>query len=333
MTDGIYILANDIVFDQAIALLNSIEVNAGQDFPICIIPYDDRLDRLRQELQSRPNVEIFEDRTILNHWEEFVTEIWQSHPDAISLWKQKGIAGSNGIYRLGMHRRFCGFDGIFDRFIYLDADILILDKLHPFFDGLDEFDAVVYDYQYKDLAHVFRSTPKLEALFPGDRLQNIFCAGLYCSKKGLFDEAKKEWLLSRLKAGEAEILYPNAPDQTIINYMMMRSGLSVCNFTRHWPPGRATGCCVTSPHFEQRDNLVYDCGVRLTYLHYIGLSSGIFEQLCRGENIDFPYRETFLHYRYLHEPEKRPQFHGTPKPYNPPPSLTARLLRKFKLKK
>ena len=82
----------------------------------------------------------------------------------------------------------------------------------------------------------------------------------------------------------------------------MRSGVYNYNFALNLSESKITGCCVTSSHFDKQDNLVYDRGNLLTYLHYIGLSSKLFERVCNGENIDFPYRETFLHYRYLHEP-------------------------------
>ncbi|WP_346341672.1 hypothetical protein [[Phormidium] sp. ETS-05] len=77
--------------------------------------------------------------------------------------------------------------------------------------------------------------------------------------------------------------------------------------------------------------MVLDRGNPLTYLHYIGISSSIFADLCQGENLDFPYRDVFLHYRYLSEPENRPQFTTKPKPYNPPPTLQERVLRKLGL--
>ncbi|MDE5117536.1 MAG: sugar transferase, partial [Trichodesmium sp. St2_bin2_1] len=73
-----------------------------------------------------------------------------------------------------------------------------------------------------------------------------------------------------------------------------------------------------------------DHGKRLTYLHYIGVSSKAFTRVCEGENIDIPYRDIFLYYRYLHEPEKRPVFTTKPKPYNPPPNLFQRVLKKLK---
>ena len=331
MTEGIYILANDVVFDQLVALLNSLEVNAGKNYPVSIIPYDDRLERIREEIKHRDNVEIFTDNSTMKLWEDFSAQIWKAHPDAYKVWQEKGISG---VYRLGMHRRFCGIDGIFDKFIYLDADILILNSLDYIFEQLNNNDFVIYDFQYKDLSLVYNvNSNNLLDVFPQSRLDNeIFCAGLYGAKKGLFNEERKKNLLSKLESGEAEILYKNAPDQTILNYMIMRSEVSSYNFSHHLPAEEVTGCCVTSPHFDEQDNLVYDRGNRLTYLHYIGLSSKLFSRVCSGENIDFPYRETFLHYRYLHEPDKRPKFTTKPVAYNAPPSLSTRVLKKLGIK-
>ncbi|MEM9923590.1 MAG: Npun_R2821/Npun_R2822 family protein [Cyanobacteria bacterium P01_D01_bin.50] len=331
MTEGIYILANDVVFDQLVALLNSIEVNTANKYSVSIIPYDDRLERVREEIKHRNNVEIFADNSAMKLWEDFSGEIWEAHPDAYKIWQKNGISG---VYRLGMHRRFCGFDGIFDKFIYLDADILVLNSLDYIFEQLNQNDFVVYDFQHKDLSHVYNiNSERLRNIFPQSKLDSeIFCAGLYAANKGLFDADKRNYLLSKLQAGEAEILYKNAPDQTVLNYMVMRSGIPIYNFAHHLPESETTGCCVTSPHFEECNNLVYDRENRLTYLHYIGLSSKLFKRVCSGENIDFPYRETFLHYRYLHEPDKRPKFTTKPKAYNAPPSLTTRVLKKLGIK-
>jgi hypothetical protein len=74
--------------------------------------------------------------------------------------------------------------------------------------------------------------------------------------------------------------------------------------------------------------VLYDKQSRLTYLHYIGLSSKLFTRVCAGENIGFPYRDIFLHYRYLNQSE-RPIFTTKPKAYNAPPSFATRVLRKL----
>ncbi|MEL6457627.1 MAG: Npun_R2821/Npun_R2822 family protein [Cyanobacteria bacterium J06621_15] len=331
MTEGIYILGNDGVYDQVVALLNSIEVNVGDKYPIFVVPYNEDLELVRENIKNRSNVEIFEDYSAMKLWEDYSTEIWKAHPQAFKIWQEQGISG---IYRLGMHRRFGGFNGPFDKFLYLDADILVLNSLDYIFEQLNHNDFVVYDFQYKDLSHVFNTkSEKLLDIFPQSRLdKEIFCTGLYAGKKYLFDAETRQNLLSKLQDGEAEILYQNAPINTILNYLVMRSEVDIYNFAFNLPENEMTGCCITSPHFEERDNLVYDRGNCLTYLHYIGLSSKFFKRLCSGENIDFPYRETFLHYRYLHEPDKRPKFTTKPVAYNAPPSLSTRVLKRLGIK-
>lgn len=323
MKNGIYILANDVVYDQLVALLNSIELNAGGHFPVCIIPYDDRLDKVRQEIQTRDNVSLFEDQSCIDRWENFAREVWQAHPVVKSTWQKNGIFD---VYRMGMHRRFCAFEGIFENFIYLDADILVLGSLKPIFHQLSQSDCVVYDFQYKDPAHVYSVTSeKLLETFTQRRVcSEVFCAGLYGSKRGIFSQEHLDQLLKTLADGESELLYSNAPDQTIVNYMMMRSNYSIYNFALELPSDESTGCCVTSPHFKEREHLLYDQGNRLTYLHYIGLASSLFSRVCEGEKIDFPYRDIFLHYRYLHEPDNRPRLQQSSS------SVISRLMQKLK---
>jgi hypothetical protein len=328
--DGICTLANDRVYDQLVALLNSIEAIYGQKMPVCVYPYDDNTAQIAAEIARRPNVQLYNHQDSIQQWDEFVRNIWDAHPTAQEHWRQ---IGTDKYYRVGTHRRYCAFDAPFDRFVYMDADTLLMSPLEQVFAQLNQYDWVVYDFQFKDLSHVYNaSSAKLKELFTPERLQTeIFCSGFYASKKDIFNAQKRSWLLEQLRQGEAEILYDLAPDQTILNYMVMRSGISSYNFAHSLPESEKTGCCVTSSHFQGKDNILYDKGNRLTYIHYIGLSSKLFSRVCAGENIDFPYREIFLHYRYLHEPDKRPKFKSKPKAYNAPPSLATRILRKIGL--
>jgi hypothetical protein len=331
--DGICTLANDRIYDQLVALLNSIEVNGGKALPVCVYPYDDNTERIKAEIAQRPNVQLFDDREVIDLWDNFAKSAWEPHPTAKERWLK---AGSKGYHRFGTHRRYCAFDGPFDRFIYMDGDTLLMSPLDRVFAQLDNYDCVVYDFQHKDITHVYEVTsPKLLEIFPQERLnQEIFCSGFYASKKGLFAENQRDWLIEQLRAGEAEIVYPMAVDQPLLNYMMMRSNFSIYNLALQLPKEERTGCCVTSPHFQALDNILYDRGKRLTYIHYIGLSSSLFTRLCSGENLDFPYRDIFLHYRYLYEPSQRPVFTDSPKPYQPPtPTFWQKVTRKLGLGK
>lgn len=330
MSIGICTLANDQVFHQLVALLNSIEVMLGKDFPVCVYPYDDRTEQIAAEIAHRPNVQLYDDRASMQRWDQFVRQVWDTHPTARQRW---GNSDPNFYYRVGTHRRFCAFDGPFDRFLYMDADTLLMNVVEPIFQQLEQRDWVVYDFQFKDPTHVYEvASPRLNQVFPADRIQTeIFCSGFYASKRELFSAEKRDWLLSELRSGDAEILYPMAPDQTVLNYMVMKSGISLCNLALTLSTAERTGCCVTSPGFTEQDHVLFDHDRRLTYIHYIGLSSSLINRVCHGENIEFPYRDLFLHYRYLPTPEQRPIFTQKPRPYDAPPSLQTRVLRKLGL--
>jgi len=328
--DGICTLANDRVYDQLIALLNSIEAIMGPETPVCVYPYNDNIDKIAAEIAKRPNVQLYDDQDSMQRWDQFFRDVWDAHPTAQQKWRE---IGSHKYHRFGTHRRFCAFDGPFDRFLYMDADTLLQGPVAPIFQRLNDYDWVVYDFQYKDLAHVYDvASPKLLELFTLEQIKSkIFCSGFYAAKKGLFQQEKRDWLLTKLREGEAEVLYTMSADQPILNYMVIRGDIKSCNLALQLPANEMTGCCVTSSHFQEQDHILYDRGKRLTYIHYIGLTSDLFSKVCAGDNIDFPYRELFLHYRYLHEQELRPHFKSKPKAYNALPSLASRILRKLGL--
>ena len=321
---GIYILANDIVLDQLIALINSIEENVGKQMPICVVPYDDNTQQARNATEGYPQVEWFDDAAILEKRERFATKIWQAHPTALRAWAKRGVTGVN---RMGMHRRFCCFDGPFERYVYLDADILAMNSFDLLFESLDEHDFVTYDFQYKDLSHVFDvDAPLLTEVFAQERLDSeIFCAGMFAAKRGVFTDEMIDELLTHLQAGEAEILYFHGPDQAILNYMVLKSKVKAMNLARTLPAEKRTGCCVTSPHFVEEETVLFDKGEQLIYLHYIGIGSRFFRQICVGKNILFPYRDLFLHYRYLKE-STQPVLTGDPVAYDRPVLTTKRKL-------
>ncbi|NEO87796.1 MAG: sugar transferase [Spirulina sp. SIO3F2] len=330
MTDGIYTLANDKVYDQLIAFLNSVAVNAG-DYPVAVFAYDEHTERIAAEIAQRPNVTLLNDPALFKPWEDLSYQVWGTHPTALQNWQQQGI---QGVRRLGANHRYAAFDATapFDRFIYFDADVVVLNDLGFMFEQLDRSDVVTYDFQFKDPSHIYNvNSAKLHDIFPPGRIaQEIFCSGCFGGHRHLLPPEQRLDLVKQLAAGEAEILYPRAPNQSVLNYLLMRSRQSIHNFAVHLDPTESTGCAVTSTHFETRDHLLFDRGNRLTYLHYIGLDIALFPRLCAGENLDLPYRETFLTYRYWHHPEERPRFKGQPKPLDAPLSLLQRIRRKAK---
>ncbi|MFP4221118.1 MAG: Npun_R2821/Npun_R2822 family protein [Phormidium sp.] len=319
--NGICSLGNDVVFDQLVALLNSIDEVLGRQTPVCIYPFDDRTERIAAEIAKRPNVTLYDDRQSIERWDRFMQN---AAPERLN--KDK--------FRLyGAHRRFCAFDGPFDRFIYMDADTLAMSPLDHVFQKLDDHDWVVYDFQFKNASKIYNlDSPKLYDIFSQKRIQaEVFCSGFYGAKGGLFNETLREQILNHLKSGDYQYLYRGAGEQPLLNYMVMRSGLSSYNFAKQIPAEQRTGCSATSKHFQENNHILYDKGNRLTYIHYIGVQPSTIQRVCQGENVDFPYRDLFLYYRYLHEPEQRPIFKEPPTSTktSSPANLGQRLLRKL----
>lgn len=304
MTNGIYTLANDVVYDQLVALLNSIEANAGQDIPVCVIPYNDQMEKVKAEVESRSNVTIFDDKDAVAYWEDFATQAWKAHHRAQQVWKDRELPS---VYRLAMHRKLCGISGEFDKFVYFDADTLLMSSLDAVYEKLDKYDWVANDFQYKsDIKYIFdRPQEQLLQVFDQEKLSSqIFCAGWFASKKEAFNSQDIDVLLDHLKSGEADVMALFGPDQSLFNYMVLRSNISFYNFAYHGIE-TATGSHWSSK-FDEIDHVLYDKDQPITYIHYMSIPSSKFTQLCKGEDTDIPYKELFLHYRYLKSPNERP---------------------------
>lgn len=300
MPDGIYTLANDAVYDQLVAFLNSVSVNDDRHLPVCVIPYDERVDKIREEISKRPGVMLLEDQEILDAWRDFSNRAWSAHPKAMDYWVRKH--GKRGVHRVSCNHRYAAFDSRspFDRFVYFDADILLLDSVARFFDGLQRSEVVVYDFQFKHPQHVYNlSSPMLRNLFDASRMKNeIFCSGCFASHRGMFDTAALDRLVLSLAEGESDVLYTDAPNQSLLNYMIMRSNTSVENLAHSLPRDEVTGSAVTSRHFQRIGGQLFDRGRRVNYLHYVGVDNSEFTRLAAGKDVDTPYGELFLHYRF-----------------------------------
>lgn len=199
---GIYTLANDVVFDQLVALLNSIEVNVSADIPICIIPYNEQLDLVRKEIQNRKNVILFDNWDVIQHWEEFAHQVWAAHP------REKETKLSRpSWYKSHLQRKFVAFEGIFDKFVFYDGDSLAMKPLNNVIDKLETSDFVFDDWEHlKDRAVAALNISVIEktGLYTeADIRPQLHCSSFFGSKRGLFTvkdiEIMKEQLITQKK--------------------------------------------------------------------------------------------------------------------------------------
>ncbi len=305
MKSGIYTFANDVVYDQLIALLNSIEENAGSEIPVCIIPYNSQIQKIEQDIKNRSHVFLFDNQDSIDFWEDFMIQAWTANTTAQKFWKEQG---KPAVRRVNFVRKLCSFDGPFDKFVYMDADTLLMDSIARVYDKLDTYDWVVNDFQYKSDSHYIFNPEKQDILDDIIGLEKaksqIFCAGWFASKKDVFNRERMSELLGYLNSGDAEVLSLRGSDQPLYNYLVSRSGISFYNFAYN-NPEQATGSHWSS-NFDVIENRLYDKGRPINYIHFMSISSSKFRLLCQGENVNIPYQDVFLHYRYLKSPSDCP---------------------------
>ncbi|KAB8320355.1 methionine synthase [Tolypothrix campylonemoides VB511288] len=306
---GIYTLANDVVYDQLVALLNSIEVNVGSDIPICIIPYNEKLNLVNKEINSRKNVTLFDNWDSIQRWEEFAKEVWAVHPGAKSSKLSRNWWSSGHL-----QRKMCVFDGEFDKFVFCDADSLAMKPFDDVFDKLNTYDFVFDDWIHtKDRTKVPLNIPFLEKanLFTEKDIRpRLHCSDFFGSKRGLFEE-KKLVVLKKILIENREVEWLTAwwDDAHLFNYLTFKSNLPLFNFSLSKNGQERTGNCAISDPFVNINNVLYNEQELkpIHRLHYMNYPAIDFTRLCHGEDVDIRYKDVFLYYRFFKQPEQRPK--------------------------
>ncbi len=311
-SQGIYTLANDVVSDQLVALLNSIERNVSPDIPICVIPYDDRLEKVKKEIDLRQNVTLFDNQESIKRWENFAQVVWSNHPRA----SQTNLKLPNW-YGGHLQRKFVAFDGEFEKFVFYDGDSLAMKPLDNLFEKLNTYDFVFDDWEHKKPTPVAAlNIAKIEAsgLYQeADIRPKLHCGSFFASKKGLFND-KEIKSFQKLLIEKREIEWINGDDWwgevNLFNYLTLRSDRPLYNFTLSENAQDRTGNCAGVDPFVNIDNVLYNKqGLKPIHrLHYMNYSSKDFARLCQGYDVDIGYKEEFLYYRFWKNPEQRPKY-------------------------
>lgn len=307
---GIYTLANDVVWDQLIALLNSIEHNVSSDIPVCIIPYDNRLEKVKREIDRRSNVSLFENQESLEKWSDFAHQIAKIHPAAIktNLSHPRWTEGR-------LHRKLAAFDGLFNKFVFYDGDSLAMKPLDKVFEKLDKYDFVFDDWEHKkpeSVAALNLSLIEKNSSYKKEEVRTkLHCSSFFGSKKGLFDRQELSILLKRLTEDkEVEWINGNGwwDDAFLLNYLTLRCDRPIYNFTLSSNPQDRTGNCADADPFVNVDNILYNQqGLKPIHrIHYMNYSSQDFARLSQGEDVNIRYKEEFLYYRFWKNLEDKP---------------------------
>jgi hypothetical protein len=274
MARGIYLVANDKVMENAIALLNSIR-HYDPEVRVCLVPFDENYQKVAATL-AKQGVEIFPDLEFINNFTNKITEIFDR--DFLVLPNKM--------------RKFVLWFGPFDQFLYLDTDIIVFEKIVNVLEYLADFEFICCDYHFKNrrIADIFSPLVLENKIFTEVELQDLFNSGFWASKKGVFsEEALYKLLKECAQHREYFDFSAKTTDQPILNYVILKSTKNRLNLVKcsEKEPGSWAG----SKHFEQKDNILYDGDKPLRYLHWAGTP------MVPGG----AYREIWEYYRYLGE--------------------------------
>ena len=193
---GVYFSANDVVYDWAIAFLNSFRT-FNPALRLILIPFNDNCDRLYQ-LKDKYNFELYIDPSF-------------ERLEAIGQAFELGHTPTGPYW----FRRYAAFWGPCDRFMYLDVRQLVLGNITPLITALDRFS---FDFLYYDCAinQVYE---------PGEFRQQLlrqgkgrgFNSGRWAARKELFSIDEFEQLATDALTIRNQ-LNPRNTDQAFINY-------------------------------------------------------------------------------------------------------------------
>ena len=297
---GVYIVANDRVSENAIALMSSIRLR-DPDIPVFLIPFNDNHTVVAQRLADLYNVQLFPNLDFLN---ELTTHIGEIFP-------QDFLALPNKM------RKLAAWFGPLDEFLYIDTDILFFTPVTETLSYLNKADFIWCDYHYtRGLKDVFSAVVPTQNIFDDEALKDVFNSGLWGSRKSALSLEKLYDVLRECAAHKEYFDFSSGcTDQPIMNYLVLKTIPSRLNIVKANPeePGSWGG----TPHFERKGDVLFDGEKPLRYLHWAGTPM----------RAGGPYRSLWTHYRYLNDPEGRALAEAN-KPA--PPSAMKKLTRRIK---
>lgn len=275
MSRGIYIVANDRVMDNAIALLNSIRLYNGE-VPIFLIPFNEDYHQVAEVLGRLHQVQIFPDLELVENFTQKVGEIFDR--DFLKLPNKM--------------RKLVAWFGPLEEFIYIDTDIIVFEDIAANLEKLSEVGFFCCDYHYsgQKLRNIFSPIVKEQNIFTDEELEDVFNSGFWGSKKGTITEQQMYDLLTECSQHREYFDFSQGvTDQPVLNYLVLKLIPKRGNLVKI--PGGGPGSWGGSQHFQEKNHILYDRGKRLKYLHWAGT-----EMKPGG-----PYWNVWEYYRYLHE--------------------------------
>jgi hypothetical protein len=244
---GIYLLANDRFVEWTRALLNSLR-HFEPDLPLTLIPYDSESGRVAA-LAGAHGHAVFADDTLLASLDELANAAFAPQPGWV-----------------GAYRKFAAFSGPYERFLVLDADIVVTGALLGVFDRLGP-DCQLYAAQHTSLASAWR-----DGAIRVDAERNSrqpYNSGIWAGLRGSLDLEGLRALAA--EARQVRNQFASRGDQSFFNFCIDRRRIParawnedaagpLCAWAGDVPPGSEPGALAA------RTAAVHWAGYRLSPL-------------------------------------------------------------------
>ena len=298
---GVYFLANDRVFDLAIAFLNSFR-QYNPDIPLCLIPFDNEFSRIKQ-MQTRYNFSIYTKMEICKVCDEISKEF-------------------HG-YILGAYRKLAIWEGDFEEFVYIDVDTVVLENIGFVFEFLSEYEFLT---SHSNISSIIKFVWQ-ESIYRSGRLTKEQIE--YAASTGFIASKKHVLRLDTIKANLADALQLASHmtlycmEQPFLNFLIVTSGQRYSSLRylyyrttpqeirlEHWAGGK--GGRVTNGRIVFTDNRPPTMLVHWAGKWQPTRSDRLVSTLLRRLRIKksnilptirffMPYKKLWRHYRFLHD--------------------------------
>lgn len=257
MKRGIYTMANDSALESVTALLNSIRYY-DPDVPILIIPFDNNVESIREKLKKYSRVELFGDSYFLNRISKKILESF----------------GKNFFDKPNKLRKQVCWFGPYDEFLYIDADIIVFEKIIDNLRYLSNNDFICCDYQYKrDIKDIFADAVIKKDVFTKTELNYVFNSGFWGSKKDAISEDRLYGMFAECASHPEYFDFSSkVSDQPIINYIILKLAKHKFNIVRDTGV-KGPGSWAGTKYFKKQDHKLVDPNVNqpLKYIHWAGV--------------------------------------------------------------
>ena len=261
---GVYCLANDVVIEWFEAFIRSYQLQ-NATLPLTVIPFDKNISRLKS-LQARFPFEIL-DEAKCRHFDSLANQ----------------VMGTNRL--AGTYRKFAGFFGAYDEFLFLDSDIVVLTPLSRLLEAFSKTDQAFIYFEYQmDMVYGLALASRMIA----DYGSHGFNSGAYLSRKGAIHEADL-WSLADKAAAVRDGLLPDVLEQSFFNFVLDVSRVRMAGINKLLPElaSMATARQPLAYDHQKRTATTPD-GKILPFIHWPG---------CGYPTMVRP--EIFLYYRTL----------------------------------